>query len=186
MKHVNHLFISAFSICMTIFNAKLEPIFRCMLRVKTDWRNRLATWATQAWLNSEICCLCTFSFQGISGWWWGGRGNRNVNWGIQINIRCIYILKTMGAWINFSFSAYFSEKLKAVPQRCSSKKVFCKYTVNLWENTHAEVWIQKNCPCLLNTFFEEHLMVTSSEKSNFFNFLNKNKLSLAIQMNVNW
>ena len=91
----------------------------------------------------------------------------------------------MGFWINFILLTTFSEKLKAVVQRCSSKKVFRNYTVNLWEKTHAEVRIQKNCSCLLNTFFEEHPRVTASEKRKFFNFFNKNQLILAIQINAN-
>ena len=31
---------------------------------------------------------------------------------------------------------------EAALQRCSYKKVFCKYAENLQENTHAEVWFQ--------------------------------------------
>ena len=91
----------------------------------------------------------------------------------------------MGFWINFILLTTFSEKFKAVVQRCSSKKVFRNYTVNLWEKTHAKVRIQKNCSCLLNTFFEEHPRVTASEKRKFFNFFNKNQLILAIQINAN-
>ena len=33
-------------------------------------------------------------------------------------------------------------KTKAVPNRCSSKNVLCKYGDNLLENTHGEVWVQ--------------------------------------------
>ena len=38
--------------------------------------------------------------------------------------------------------------------------------------------------CLKNTFFEERIWGTTSEKCNFFNFLSKVQLTLMIQINV--
>ena len=78
---------------------------------------------------------------------------------------------------DFSYLLVMILKTEVVCQRCSSKKVFCKYAGNLLENTHAVVWFVKQL-CwnhisgwvffgkfganLQSTFFEEHLWQTTS------------------------
>ena len=78
---------------------------------------------------------------------------------------------------DFSYLLVMILKTEVVCQRCSSKKVLCKFAPNLPKNTHPEMWFQQSCftnhttawvfsskfPAYLqNTFFEEHLWQTTS------------------------